>query len=99
MVIALARIIGKFRLVAGRNAAFHIRTALCTFDTVSTNRLDHGSSHVRTSGGWLHLAPVIDVCSRRVVGYSMSTEQNTKLSLAALTSSPCSNAVIQQSYV
>ncbi len=42
--------------------------------------------YVRTSAGWLYLAPVIDLFSRRVVGCAMSTEQDGKLSLAALTS-------------
>jgi putative transposase len=41
---------------------------------------------VRTSAGWLYLAPVIDLFSRRVVGCAMSTEQDGRLSVAALAS-------------
>jgi putative transposase len=42
--------------------------------------------HVRLSAGWLYRAPVIDHFSRRVVGCAMPTEQDGKLSVAALTS-------------
>lgn len=36
--------------------------------------------YVRTSAGWLYLAPVIDLFSSRVVGCVISTEQDGKLS-------------------
>ncbi len=42
--------------------------------------------YIRTNAGWLYLAPVIDLFSRRVVGCAMSTEQDGKLSIAALAS-------------
>jgi putative transposase len=71
----------------------------CPTDRVSPNRLDRKFTarapnrkwvtdlkYVRTSAGWLYLAPVIDLFSRRVVGCAMSTEQDGKLSVAALTS-------------
>jgi hypothetical protein len=47
--------------------------------------------YVRNSGNWLHLAPVI--------GCAISTEQNGNLSLAALTSNPWSNGMIQHAHV
>ncbi len=42
--------------------------------------------YVRTSADWLYLAPVIGLCSRRKVGYAVSTEQDSRLSVAALVS-------------
>jgi len=38
----------------------------------------------RTAEGWLHLAAVIDLWSRRVVGWSMSTSANSELVTDAL---------------
>jgi putative transposase len=38
----------------------------------------------RTTEGWLHLAAVIDLWSRRVVGWSMSTSPNSELVTDAL---------------
>jgi putative transposase len=39
---------------------------------------------MRTKEGWLHLAIVIDLYARRVVGWSMDTTQATTLPMAAL---------------
>lgn len=41
-------------------------------------------SYVRTWQGWLYLAVVIDLFSRRVVGWSMATHMRTSLVLGAL---------------
>lgn len=43
-------------------------------------------NYVRTNDGWLYLAPVIDLFSRRVVGYAMSTEHDANLALSSLSS-------------
>jgi transposase InsO family protein len=86
-------------LIARRKKAFQATPGACPTDWVSPNRLDRKFTArapnrkwvtdvkcVRTSAGWLYLAPVIDLFSRRVVGCAMSTEQDGKLSVAALTS-------------
>lgn len=94
-----ARIMREIGLVARRKRASRTTPASCPSERVSPNRLDRkfvarapnrkwvtDVKYVRTSAGWLYLAPVIDLFSRRVVGCAMSTEQDGKLSLAALTS-------------
>jgi len=42
-------------------------------------------THFPTAQGWLYLAVVIDLFSRRVVGWSMSQTNNSALAIAALT--------------
>jgi len=42
--------------------------------------------YVRTTAGWLYLAPVLDLFSRRIVGCAMSTVQDGDLSVSALAS-------------
>ena len=42
-------------------------------------------TNVETAEGWLYLAVVIDLYSRRVVGWSMSKTNNSDLVIAALT--------------
>ena len=39
---------------------------------------------VPAAGGWLHLAVVLDVGSRRLIGYSMATDMRARLVLDAL---------------
>ena len=41
-------------------------------------------TYIRTHEGWLHLAVVIDLYSRRVVGWSMDARMHTSLALNAL---------------
>ena len=41
-------------------------------------------TYMRTSGGWLFLAVVLDLYSRRVVGWSMREDMSTPLVLNAL---------------
>jgi len=41
-------------------------------------------TYIATGEGWLYLAVVLDLCSRRVVGWSMSSRLNTDLVLRAL---------------
>lgn len=41
-------------------------------------------SYIRTNEGWLYLAVVIDLFSRKVVGWSMDTRMKTDLVIAAL---------------
>lgn len=40
-------------------------------------------TYIRTDEGWLYLAAVMDLCSRRIVGWSMSVRINRDLVLAA----------------
>ena len=95
----IARLMRENGLIARRKKAFRTTPGSCPSDRASPNRLDRKFAarapnrkwvtdvkYVRSSAGWLHLAPVIDVFSRRVVGCAMSTEQDGKLSVAALTS-------------
>ena len=39
---------------------------------------------IPTDQGWLHLAVVLDVGSRRLIGYDMATDMRAQLVLAAL---------------
>ncbi len=86
-------------LFARRNKAFRTAQRSCRREHVAPNRLDRkfrarapnrkwvtDVKYIRTNAGWLYLAPVIDLFSRRVVGCAMSTEQDGKLSIAALAS-------------
>ncbi len=41
-------------------------------------------TYIRTLVGWLYLAVVLDLCSRRVVGWATSSSLDTQLCLAAL---------------
>ncbi len=41
-------------------------------------------TYIRTFSGWVYAAFVIDVCSRRVVGWQLSTSLRTDLALDAL---------------
>lgn len=41
-------------------------------------------THVATREGWLYLATVLDVCSRRIVGWSMASQQTLDLAERAL---------------
>lgn len=41
-------------------------------------------TYIRTHEGWLYLSVVIDLFSRRVVGWSMQTRMTTELALQAL---------------
>lgn len=41
-------------------------------------------THVSTREGWLYLATVLDVCSRRIVGWAMASQQRLDLAERAL---------------
>ena len=42
------------------------------------------ATYIRTVAGWLYLAVILDLFSRRVVGYALSRHHDTQLALAAL---------------
>jgi len=41
-------------------------------------------TYIRTGQGWLYLAIIMDLCTRKVIGYALSTRINTRLVLDAL---------------
>ncbi|MDC0312790.1 DDE-type integrase/transposase/recombinase, partial [Verrucomicrobiales bacterium] len=41
-------------------------------------------TYIRTESGWLYLAVVIDLCSRRVVGWALSEQMRADLVVRAL---------------
>ena len=56
------------------------------FDVVEPNRTWAGDmTYVQTREGWLYLAVVLDLHSRKVVGWSMSDSMETELVLNAMT--------------
>lgn len=94
-----ARIMRENGMFARRRKAWRRSVAGCGSERAAPNLLDRNFTarapnqawvtdvkYVRTKEGWLYLAPVIDLFSRRVVGYAMSTQQDGDLSIAALES-------------
>jgi transposase InsO family protein len=56
------------------------------FHVTAPNRVLAGDiTYIATSDGWLYLAVLLDLYSRRVVGFAMSDRIDTELALAALT--------------
>jgi transposase InsO family protein len=51
---------------------------------------------IPTQTGWLYLAVVIDLCSRRIVGWSLANHLRTELVLAALNQALASRPGIDQ---
>ena len=41
-------------------------------------------TYIQAFGGWVYLAVILDLCSRRIVGYQTSTKIDTNLVLKAL---------------
>ena len=55
------------------------------FDVEEPNRVWAGDvTYLRTTEGWLYLAVILDICSRKVVGWAMSTSLKKELCLDAL---------------
>jgi len=55
------------------------------FDPKSANQIWAGDvTYIATATGWAYLAVLLDLFSRRVVGWAMSTKNDTELALAAL---------------
>jgi putative transposase len=48
-----------------------------------------GITYIETDQGWLYLAAVMGLCSRRIVGWAMQDHLRTELPLAALTMAIC----------
>lgn len=50
-------------------------------------------TYISTTDGWLYLAVLLDLYSRRVVGWAMSDRIDTELALAALGAAACTRAL------
>ena len=76
------RVVTTQRAVARRPAPDLVQRA---FTAAGPNRLWVADiTYIPTLAGWLYLAVVLDVWSRRVVGWAMATHLRTTLVLAAL---------------
>jgi putative transposase len=93
----VARLIAKHKLGAVRKRQFRITTKSLEGQWVAENVLGRQFSvaepnrvwvsditYVATAEGWLYLAVVLDLCSRRVVGWAMGTRIDAQLVLSAL---------------
>jgi putative transposase len=93
----VARLIAKHGLYAVRKKQFRITTKSSKGQWVAENLLDRQFSvaapnaawvsditYIATAEGWLYLAIVLDLCSRRVVGWSMGARIDAQLVLEAL---------------
>jgi putative transposase len=94
----VARLIAKHGLGAVRKKQFRITTKSVKGQWVAQNLLDRqfrvatpnqvwvsDITYVATAEGWLYLTVVLDLCSRRVVGWAMGTRIDAHLVLSALT--------------
>jgi len=92
----VARVIAKYGLGAVRKKQFRVTTKSAKGQWVAQNILarqfkvqvpNHSwvsdITYVATAEGWLYLAVVLDLCSRRVVGWSMGTRLDVQLVLRA----------------
>jgi len=94
-----ARIMRETGIFARKKKSWRRSTGSCASERVAPNQLQRNFTthapnevwvtdvkYVRTDEGWLYLAPVIDLFSRRVVGYAMPQENDGALALAAFES-------------
>ena len=55
------------------------------FDPPKLNQSWAGDiTYIATTEGWLYLAAILDLCSRKVIGWAMSTSIDTELAISAL---------------
>lgn len=94
----VARLRRAHGLVAKRVRRFRLAYAARNSEPVAPNRLDRDFTvdrpdrvwvgditFIPTREGWLHLAVLLDLYSRRIVGWAMSDRQNRQLAIDALT--------------
>jgi putative transposase len=93
------RLMRRHGIQARRPRAFRVRTTDSDHDRpIAPNRLERDFdppapdrvwatdlTYIATDEGWLYLAVVIDLFSRKVVGWAMRDHMRTELPLAALT--------------
>ena len=78
----------KFKVTIDSNHNLYIAPNLLQrqFNVNSPNRVWAGDiSYIRTRNGWLYLATVMDLYSRKIVGWSMNTSMTSSLVNNALT--------------
>jgi transposase InsO family protein len=93
----VARLMREGRLVARRKRRFRRTTDANHSQPIAPNVLDRhfdvvqpntawvtDVTYVWTAAGWLYLAVILDLCSRRVVGWAASATNDRQLALAAL---------------
>jgi putative transposase len=76
----------RFRVTTKASASLPVAENLLgrSFAVAKVNRVWVSDiTYIATTEGWLYLATVLDLCSRRVVGWSMSTWLGTQLVLRA----------------
>jgi putative transposase len=76
----------RFRVTTKASASLPVAENILgrNFEVAKVNRVWVSDiTYIATTEGWLHLATVIDLCSRRVVGWAMSTWLGTQLVLRA----------------
>jgi len=93
----IARLMRESGLQAKKARQFRVTTHLCAARPVAENRLDQcfeaarpdeiwaaDITYIRTLEGWLYLAVILDLCSRRIVGWSLRPYLDDRLPLEAL---------------
>ena len=77
----------RFRATTKRNKAHRAAPNRLKRD-FAADRVDQkwlaDITYIPTAEGWLYLAALLDLCSRRIVGWAMSHRMTTELTLAAL---------------
>jgi putative transposase len=95
----VARLMRREGIVVKRRKKFVITTDSKHSDPIAPNVLNRefdvelpntawvtDVTYVRTMQGWLYLAAILDLCSRRVVGWATSAQNDRQLALNALES-------------
>jgi putative transposase len=93
----VAKIRKKYNIESKRRKRFKITTLSKNTEWIAPNRLNRcfktekpnqvwvgDVTYIGTQSGWLYLAILIDLYSRKVIGWSMSDRNNTQLVLSAL---------------
>ena len=93
----IARLMQREGIVAKRRKKFRVTTDSKHADPIAPNVLDRDFdvalpntawvtdvTYVSTLQGWLYLAAILDLCSRRVVGWATSAHNDRQLALDAL---------------
>ncbi|WP_291732796.1 IS3 family transposase, partial [Leisingera sp. F5] len=77
----------KFKATAGSNHSFNIAPNLLNRDfcaDLPNQKRAGGTGCVRTQEGWLYLAVILDLHSRRVIGWAVSNRRKRGLAIRAL---------------
>ena len=75
----------KVTTQSGHNLPVHRNLLGREFDVPALNRVWLGDiTYIRTEEGWLYLAVLMDLCSRRIVGWNTADRMDRWLTLTAL---------------